>query len=54
MYPKARLDALHDGVFSVAMTLLVLDVHLPDDFLALCRAHAADRLDQHAHGRPDA
>jgi uncharacterized membrane protein len=32
MYPKARLDALHDGVFSVAMTLLVLDVHLPDDF----------------------
>jgi uncharacterized membrane protein len=32
MYPKARLDALHDGVFSVAMTLLVLDVRLPDDF----------------------
>jgi uncharacterized membrane protein len=32
MYPKARLDALHDGIFSVAMTLLVLDVHLPDDF----------------------
>ena len=32
MYPKARLDALHDGIFSVAMTLLVLDVRLPDDF----------------------
>jgi uncharacterized membrane protein len=32
MYPKARLDALHDGIFSVAMTLLVLDVRLPEDF----------------------
>jgi uncharacterized membrane protein len=32
MYPKARLDALHDGIFSVAMTLLVLDVRLPDEF----------------------
>jgi uncharacterized membrane protein len=32
MFPKARLDALTDGVFSVAMTLLVLDVRLPDDF----------------------
>jgi uncharacterized membrane protein len=32
MYSKARLDALQDGIFSVAMTLLVLDVRLPDDF----------------------
>lgn len=32
MYPKARLDALSDGIFAVAMTLLVLDVRLPDDF----------------------
>ena len=32
MYPKARLDAPHDGIFSVAMTLLVLDVRLPADF----------------------
>jgi uncharacterized membrane protein len=32
MFPKARLDALHDGIFSVAMTLLVLDVRLPDEF----------------------
>src|SRR5580704_3648200 len=32
MYPGARLDALHDGIFGVAMTLLVLDVRLPDDF----------------------
>ena len=33
-YPKGRLDALTDGIFSVAMTLLVLDVRLPDDFTA--------------------
>jgi len=32
MFPKARLEALHDGIFSVAMTLLVLDVRLPEDF----------------------
>ena len=32
MYPKARLDALSDGIFAVAMTLLVLDVRLPEDF----------------------
>ena len=32
MYPKARLDTLSDGIFGVSMTLLVLDVRLPDDF----------------------
>ena len=32
MFPKARLEALHDGIFSVAMTLLVLDVRLPEEF----------------------
>ncbi|CCE08727.1 conserved membrane hypothetical protein [Bradyrhizobium sp. STM 3843] len=32
MYSKARLDVLSDGIFAVAMTLLVLDVRLPDDF----------------------
>jgi uncharacterized membrane protein len=32
MYPKARLDALSDAVFGVAMTLLVLDVRLPEEF----------------------
>jgi uncharacterized membrane protein len=32
MYPKARLDALSDSIFGVAMTLLVLDVRLPDGF----------------------
>ncbi len=30
MYPKVRLDALNDAVFGVAMTLLVLDVRLPE------------------------
>lgn len=32
MFSKERLDTLSDGVFSVAMTLLVLDVRLPEDF----------------------
>jgi uncharacterized membrane protein len=32
MFSKARLDALGDGIFGVAMTLLVLDVRLPEDF----------------------
>jgi TMEM175 potassium channel family protein len=31
MYPKARIDALTDGIFAVAMTILVLDLRLPDD-----------------------
>lgn len=32
MYPKARIDALTDGIYAVAMTLLVLDIRLPEDF----------------------
>jgi uncharacterized membrane protein len=49
--PKARLEALTDGIFAVAMTLLVLDLHLPepssggtllDAFLRL-----VDRLDNY-------
>lgn len=31
-YPRERLDALSDGIFSVAMTLLVLDIRLPENF----------------------
>ena len=34
MYPKSRIDALTDGLFAVAMTLLVLDLRLPDAFHA--------------------
>lgn len=30
MYPRHRLEALTDGIFGVAMTLLVLEVRLPD------------------------
>jgi uncharacterized membrane protein len=30
--PKLRLDALTDGVFAVAMTLLVIDLRLPETF----------------------
>ena len=40
MYPRARLDALSDAIFGVAMTLLVLDVRLPDEF----RPHDAAQL----------
>jgi uncharacterized membrane protein len=32
MFSKSRLDTLSDGIFAVAMTLLILDVRLPDDF----------------------
>ena len=41
MIPKARLDALTDGIFAFAMTLLVLDLRLPDGFAA---ASAGDLL----------
>jgi uncharacterized membrane protein len=30
MYPRHRLDALADGIYGVAMTLLVLDIRIPD------------------------
>lgn len=30
-FPKSRLDALTDGVFAFAMTLLVLELRLPSD-----------------------
>ena len=32
MIPKSRLDALTDGVFALAMTLLVIDLRLPESF----------------------
>jgi TMEM175 potassium channel family protein len=44
MFSKARLDALSDGVFSVAMTLLVLDLRLPDDFHPRDGAELAEAL----------
>jgi uncharacterized membrane protein len=30
-FPRARLDALTDGIFAFAMTLLVLEIRLPPD-----------------------
>jgi len=49
---KARLDALTDGVFAFAMTLLVLNLEFPDDLeitnggqlLDAFREHASDLL----------
>jgi uncharacterized membrane protein len=32
MFSKARLDTFSDGIFGVSMTLLILDVRLPNDF----------------------
>lgn len=32
LYPRSRPDALSDAVFGVAVTLLVLDVRLPEEF----------------------
>jgi len=29
-FPRSRIDALTDGIFAFAMTLLVLELHLPD------------------------
>jgi len=46
MYPRARIENLADGVFSVAMTLLVLDVRLPEEF----HAHDANELMEALHG----
>ncbi len=32
LYPRVRIEALTDGIYAVAMTLLVLDIRLPEDF----------------------
>ena len=38
LYPVARIDALTDGIFAVAMTLLVLDIRLPENLAVHDRA----------------
>jgi uncharacterized membrane protein len=43
-FPKARLDALTDGVFAFAMTLLVLNLELPDDFKPTSSAELLEAL----------
>lgn len=42
--PKFRLDALTDGVFGVAMTLLVIDLRLPESFDPKTAAELLHRL----------
>src|ERR1044072_2743883 len=47
MIPRVRLDALTDGVFAVAMTLLVIDLKLPETFKpgsAAALIHGLDEL----------
>ena len=49
--PRSRLEALTDGIFAVTMTLLVLDLHIPEpSHAALVDDVAAlvDRLDNYA------
>jgi uncharacterized membrane protein len=42
---KNRIEALVDGVFAVALTLLVLDIRLPEGVVAPTDAALAPQLD---------
>lgn len=44
MIPKSRLDAMTDSVFGVAMTLLVIDLRLPDSFHPQSAAELLQRI----------
>ncbi|MFS8038444.1 TMEM175 family protein [Xanthobacter sp. AM11] len=48
-YAKGRVDALSDGVFAFAMTLLVLDIRLPDDLAIASAAELAAHLVSLSH-----
>ncbi|MEO9136659.1 MAG: TMEM175 family protein [Casimicrobiaceae bacterium] len=41
---KNRLEALIDGIFAVALTLLVLDIRLPDNLVVTTNADLLDHL----------
>ncbi len=43
-FPKARIDALTDGIFAFAMTLLVLEIRLPPDVAVNDSAELMARL----------
>lgn len=43
-FPKARIDALTDGIFAFAMTLLVLEIRLPPDAVVNDSAELMARL----------
>ena len=45
---KARLDALTDGVFAFAMTLLVLNLEFPDDLTITSASQLLDAFREHA------
>jgi uncharacterized membrane protein len=45
---KARLDALTDGIFAFAMTLLVLNLEFPEDFDPKSAAALLDAFGEHA------
>ena len=44
---KARLDALTDGVFAFAMTLLVLNLEFPDDLEITSASQLLDAFGDH-------
>jgi len=44
MIPRGRLEALTDGVYAFAMTLLVINLDLPDDFDPANAAALLDKL----------
>ncbi|MFG1403857.1 TMEM175 family protein [Xanthobacter sediminis] len=43
-FPKARVDALTDGIFAFAMTLLVVDIRIPDGLEVANAADLSHRL----------
>ncbi len=48
-FPKARVDALSDGIFAFAMTLLVLDIRVPDDLPLTSASELAAHLVSLSH-----
>lgn len=46
MFPKGRVEALTDGIFAVAMTLLVLDLRLPESLVVHNQADLLDALSE--------
>ena len=47
MFSKHRLEALSDGVFAIAMTLLILDIKVP---VGVAKGHLGEALAKDGHG----